>query len=326
MTTFYAADNEFAAATGSNVNNALHGAGTSQFDHPPGATTNLTITSQAGDTDAGLFEVGETYTVEWQGGPGGGAYIENAVVLRSDTLESDHGAILFEGLDENGDLAQVVWSPGFDVEQWYWDHYSDGKTPGFYTTDQEAGNHKLVCFARGTQISTTRGPMPVEALRVGQEVHTLDHGIQPILWKTDHSAVGTGPSAPISIARGVLGNDREVWLSPNHRVLISGPFAELYFGQASVFVPAKALTGIEGIRAIERRHVRYYHVLLPEHAALIADGVFCESLLVAEISRTILGTTFEQDLAEMGAECPSQDLSYRSLSVREGRCLAAALG
>ena len=141
--TFYAQDNEFAAATGGNVN---YSAGFSRFDYPPNSSRDLIINSQPGDSDPRLFEVGEVYTVSFSGN--GGATITNATIIRSDyttqddgtPIEGNEGAIVFEGLDENGDLTQVVWSPNFDLETWYFDNFTGGGSPpGFYTQDQDAG-------------------------------------------------------------------------------------------------------------------------------------------------------------------------------------------
>ena len=76
--TFYAEDTEFAASTGDNVNS---GNGTSTFDYPPTSTKNLVITSQADDDDPRLFDLGDVYTLSFQGN--GGTTIENATVIRS---------------------------------------------------------------------------------------------------------------------------------------------------------------------------------------------------------------------------------------------------
>lgn len=115
--TINALDHQFAAATGSNVNN---GPGTSTFDYPPQSTSNLVITSQAGDSTPFIFSPGDTYTISFSGN--GGTTINNATVLRSDDIDmgGDQGyAVVFEGIDTNGDLTQVVWTPEFDLETWY---------------------------------------------------------------------------------------------------------------------------------------------------------------------------------------------------------------
>lgn len=325
MFTYYAEDNEFAAATGSNVNNGYNGSNTSQFDYPPNSSTNLTITSSASDTDARLFEVGETYTVQWTGGPGGGAYVEDAVVIRSDTFSQDSGAIVFEGLDENGDVTQVVWSPGFDLEQWYWDNFSGGNSPGFYTTDQISGDHRYACFAGGTRISTPKGMVAVECLAVGDWVHTVDHGIQPILWKTDRRAPGVGASAPVRFNAGAFGATSEVKLSPDHRLLLSGFEVELLFGTDCAFASAKSLVGCPGVSRIDQPLVRYIHLLLPVHAAVISNGLHSESLLAGDAAKGTLGATFQTEYKRLQPKIGDQRAGYACLKMFEGRLLASVM-
>lgn len=328
MTTFYAVDNEFAASTGSNVNNGYGGPGTSQFDYPPNATMDLTVSTRPGDTQAELFEVGEAYTVAWQGGPGGGAYIENATVLRSDTIGPDQGVIVFEGLDENGDLTQVVWSPGYDLEQWYWDNFSGGESPGFYTTDQIAGNHTYICFDAATRLATARGGRRrIDELQVGDRLRTRDHGQLPILHMTEQIAPGIGKSAPICIAPGTFDNEAELRLSPNHRVLLTGWEAELLFGCSAIYVPAKALLTIPGVQQRAQPRVRYWHVLLPVHAAVLAEGVACESLLVTDLtSREIRACLPQGQRARETAYPCATPYEARPLAQQMARCLAAQRG
>ncbi len=80
--TFYAEDNEFAAASGDNIDVTPS---YSYFDHPPSSTRDLTITSNAGDDEPFQFDVGETYDLTWSGH--GGGIIEDAVIIRSDYLD-----------------------------------------------------------------------------------------------------------------------------------------------------------------------------------------------------------------------------------------------
>lgn len=325
MPTFYAQDNEFAASTGSNVNNNYNGGNSSQFDYPPNATKDFSVTSDENDAKPGLFEVGETYSVEWKGGPGGGAYIEDAVVIRSDTFDQTSGVIVFEGLDENGDLTQVVWSPGYDLEQWYWDNYSGGQSPGFYTTDMISGDHSIMCFTSGTMISTPSGPKRVEELRIGEWVHTVDHGLQPIMWTTDRLAPGIGKSSPVEFSAGLFGSAKDVGLSPEHRVLVSDYQCELLFGSRCVYASAKSLVGLPGVCFAERPLVRYVHVLLPIHAAIFANGMPCESLLAGDVTMGALGPAFQNVYAKLSSKLGDQNSAYPCLKHQQGRLLASIL-
>lgn len=135
-----------------------------------------------------------------------------------------------------------------------------------------------VCFAKGTLIETPSGPCFIETLTEGDMVNTLDHGPQEIRWIGNQRVPGTGPNAPVHIAAGALGNIRPLIVSQNHRMLITGPMAELMFGEAEVLVAAKHLVNDGSIRIVPCREVRYYHFLCDQHQIVFAEGCPAESL------------------------------------------------
>lgn len=281
--TFHAQDNEFAAATGANVNS---GWGTSTFDSPVGGARDLVIRAKPDDPDPRLFEVGDTYDVSFGGN--GASVIEDAVVIRSDSVGQD-GIIVFEGHDGGGDLVQVVWSPGFDLEQWCIDHSYPWSSPGFYTSDQNPDYaHGFMCFSTEARIATAMGGVAAGELWVGDRVATLDAGPQPVMWIGARRVPGRGRGAPVLFAPGTIGNHAPLRLSQQHRVLIRSPMAEMMFGAAEVLVPAKALVDGVGVRFDPCDSVQYVHVLLPEHHLLLAEGAACESLLLGDQARDIV--------------------------------------
>ncbi len=99
----------------------------------------------------------------------------------------------------------------------------------------------IACFTRDTLIETEHGHCRIQDLVVGDRVRTLDHGLQPVRWIGSQSVPGTAAFAPIRIKKGALGNTRDLLVSPQHRMLISGWRAEMLFGQEQVLAPAKAL-------------------------------------------------------------------------------------
>lgn len=284
--TIYALDNQFAAATGSNVNN---GPGTSTFDYPPNSTKDLVISSQPGDETPFIFSPGDTYTLSFGGN--GGATIQDAVVIRSDPVDigGDQGwAVVFEGLDQNGDLVQVVWSPEFDLEKWYWDHYSGGNPPGFYTTDAAPATYAAPCFAPDTLIETASGPRPVGRLALGDRVLTRDHGPQPVLWVARAEVPGQGRGAPVWFERDILGNTAPLELSQQHRILLSGPEVAARHGVPEVLAPAISFVNGATIRLAPRPRMAYVHLLLPRHEVLSAQGMAVESLLMGRQAKFMM--------------------------------------
>jgi len=316
---FEAPNNEFAVATGSNVN----GWRTSTFDFPPGSTTDFVVSSNSGDSSPNEFSLGDTYDLSWGEG-GGSSTIEDAVVIRSDPLTGDGGVIVFEGYDESGNLAQVVWSPDFDLEGWYWDNFSGGNSPGFYTTDQVPSyTHSVVCFAADTPILTRNGPCAATDIEVGQEVWTLDAGYQPVLWVGRTTVMESGNAAPVMMREGTIGNDRPLVVSPQHRLLIRSPMAELFFANHEVLIPAKAMIGQPGVSAHQVAQVTYVHLLLRDHHILQASGALCESLFLGDIADSI--TAQQMSATQREAARKLRHTAARPmLTFREARNLVGA--
>lgn len=305
--TIYAFDNEFAAATGSNVNSGVAGPNTSTFDYPPTATRNLVITSQQGDPTPEVFSVGDTYDISWTG-MGGGGDLQNVTVIRSDPISyegQDGHAVVFEGTDQNGDTVQLVWSPRIDLEDWYFDNFNNGQSPGFYTTDQDPANeYSYVCFVAGTRIAVPGGGVPVEDLKPSDLVLALDHGPQPLRWIGKRTIGGRYGMAPVTFAPETLGNARPLSVSPQHRILSESWQTELLFGHDQVLLPARAFVGQPGVTQDPVDRVTYVHLLFDRHEIVLADDVSCESLLLGEMALHALRPPDDGGTAETGARFP----------------------
>lgn len=159
----------------------------------------------------------------------------------------------------------------------------------------------VVCFATGTRIETATGPCPVERLRPGDLVRTRDHGLQPVRWIGGRTVEGTGKLAPVRIGAGALGPHDTVLVSPQHKVLVTGWRAELFFGKPEVLVAARHLVDGHRIRRAPRPMVGYWHVLLDQHEILWANGLAAESLLPAPYT---LASLDEETRAELLAIFP----------------------
>lgn len=329
--TIYAEDNEFAAASGDNVDVDPE---FSYFDHPPNSTSDLTVTSNMGDDHPFIFEVGETYDLTWSG-HGGGGIMEDAVIIRSDYLGPGEGAIVFEGINSvTGEPFQMVWTPGFDLEEWYWDNGGGPDSPnGFWTSDQNASETvQVVCFVAGTRIATPDGTVPIEALKQGHQVLTADNRACPVLWVGEKTLLGAGRAAPVVFEAGSIGNDRDLAVSQNHRIMLASPFAELFFAANEVFVPAKALINGTSIYTRIQPQVSYHHVLLPDHEVLLAEGATCESLFLGDVARGRVGHDAQNEVAQFFPELASfpkveqMRTARMDLRFKQARFLASAMG
>ncbi|MGR3742807.1 MAG: Hint domain-containing protein [Pseudooceanicola nanhaiensis] len=146
------------------------------------------------------------------------------------------------------------------------------------------GEDDAPCFLAGTLIETSEGPRRVEDLCMGDRILTMDHGLRRLRWIGSSLAHAAGPLAPIRIEAGALGNRRALLVSPNHRILLRSPMAELYYGSPEVLVPAKALVDGAGIRAVPMRQARYFHLMFAQHEIVFAEGVASESLFAGAMA------------------------------------------
>ena len=150
---------------------------------------------------------------------------------------------------------------------------------------------QIACFARGTRIAVPGGWRQVEALRVGDKAETRDGGPCVIRW-IGHCELGPAELAarpqfrPIRVRAGALGPGvpgRDLRLSPQHRLLLTGWRVQLFFGAAEVLAPVKHLLGWPGIEEEGNcRAVGYFHLMCDRHEILNAEGAAAESLFFGD--------------------------------------------
>ena len=76
-------------------------------------------------------------------------------------------------------------------------------------------------FTRGTHITLASGAqIPIEDLTVGDRVLTRNDGPQQVRWVGQTTVRAVGDFAPICIRAGALNNDRDLIVSPDHRLFI----------------------------------------------------------------------------------------------------------
>ncbi len=136
---------------------------------------------------------------------------------------------------------------------------------------------QLTCFTPGTRIRTPEGGRPVEALAIGDLVTTLDNGPQPIRWIGRRVVEGRGEFAPIRFRKGAVGNRRDLRVSPQHRMLVTGWQAELLFDEPEILVAAQHLANGDTIHAEPCDEIEYIHLMFDRHEVIFAEGVPTES-------------------------------------------------
>ena len=151
------------------------------------------------------------------------------------------------------------------------------------TDPLETDFRSVPCFTPETLIATVRGEVRAGDLSEGDLVLTRDNGFQPVQW-VGRTRVALGAAnaklRPVQIRAGALGHglpERDMLVSPQHRMLVTSDLAEVMFQEREVLVPAKHLTGLDGVDQVTTDTVSYLHLMFDQHEVVLADGAWSES-------------------------------------------------
>jgi hypothetical protein len=260
----------------------------------PGGTTTIDVLTNDTDVD------GDDLTVLGATSPDG------TVTVNSD------GTITFDPEDFFTGTATVTYT------------ISDGEGG----TDTATIDVNVICFARGTMIRTADGSeVAVEDLNEGAMIDTLDHGAQELRWVGSRKVPAMGRLAPIMIKEGAMGNDRDLRVSPQHRMLVEGWKAELLFGEDQVLAAAKHLVNGESIYVDEGGEVEYFHMLFDTHEIVFANGAASESFHPGELGMGSLAEESREEILSLFPELRTDNEAYgpsvrTSLKSGEAKVLA----
>ncbi len=169
----------------------------------------------------------------------------------------------------------------------------------------------IPCFTPGTLITTPEGQRAVEDLSTGDLILTLDNGFRPIVWinnvSLDAGQLWRDPSMrPIRVLAHAFGPDqpnRDMLLSPQHRVLLRGWRTELLFGVSEGLAAVRHLVNDHSVRrAKDVDNVTYIHFMFDRHEVVCADGLWAESFLPGPLAVSSLEEGPRQELLKLFPE------------------------
>ncbi|MEP3391334.1 MAG: cadherin-like domain-containing protein [Litoreibacter sp.] len=167
------------------------------------------------------------------------------------------------------------------------------------------------CFTPGTSIATVRGEILVEDLMVGDKIITRDNGIQEIRWigakRMDGRELQNNPHLqPVLIQKGSLGNglpERDMLVSPNHRMLVNNDRVALYFEENEVLVSAKHLVNpSQGVQTIASMGTTYIHFMFDNHEVVLSNGAWTESFQPGDYSLKGIGNSQRNEIFDLFPE------------------------
>ncbi|SEW20530.1 Hemolysin-type calcium-binding repeat-containing protein [Cognatiyoonia koreensis] len=277
------------SVTFTDVENIFTGSGDDTITGGVGA---ITVDTGAGDDTISIAD-GDSATA----GAGDDLFI------LEDLAETSNGTITIDGGSENSTAGDVLRLGELaDLNTLNATDDGTGSLTGSVTlkdgtlltfTDIET----IICFTPGTLIATPQGARDIATLKVGDSVITRDHGIQPIRWIQSRTVPALDRFAPIRIRPGVMtGQEQDLLVSPQHRMLFQGYRAELLFGETEVLVSAKHL--VDGIDVIEETggFVTYIHMMFDQHEIVYANGAASESFHPGSVGLTAVSDEAREEL------------------------------
>lgn len=169
------------------------------------------------------------------------------------------------------------------------------------------------CFTPGTLITTHRGEVPVELIAVDDRVVTRDNGIQTVRWvgKTQMylQDFQIEPHLlPVFIQQGSLGKglpERDMMVSPNHRVLVQSGRTSLKYEEREVLVAAKHLAA-QGVHTVQSSGTKYIHFMCDRHEVVLSNGVWTETFHPDDTSLKGIGNAQRLEILELFPELKTE--------------------
>ncbi|MDA8746635.1 Hint domain-containing protein [Litoreibacter sp.] len=259
--------------------------------------------------NSGTLETNNVGTTDTTDGAGGVAQVDslavvNATITYLDGTSATYGnVVMFQ--TANGDLFLSNSDfAGTDIRGPDIKELQSITVNSITSTSYSALFHNnfqsFACFAEGTRLATPDGSLPIETLKVGDLVQTLDHGAQAIRWIGRSTVLQMGKMSPVCIAPGSLGCGlplAELRVSQHHRMLIRSSVVERMTGSYEALIAAKFLLPITGIELkSDIAPISYLHLLFDRHEILNAEGAPSESLFPGDQALEMLGPECSKEI------------------------------
>jgi len=226
-----------------------------------------------------------------------------------DKIDGNEGGDDFDTLDLRGGGPFDIRYTSQDLEDGFVDYLDEN---GDVTGTLRFRNIENIvpCFTPGTRVATPKGECLVEDLKVGDRIITRDNGIQEIRWygmkSLDWKTLRSNEHLkPILIRAGALGRglpERDMLVSPNHRMLVANDKTSLYFDEREVFAAAKHLINNRRVHSVETLGTTYIHFMFDRHEVVLANGSWTESFQPGDYSLKGIGNAQRQEIYDIFPE------------------------
>jgi Ca2+-binding RTX toxin-like protein len=228
----------------------------------------------------------------------GGSYVNAQTMMRDDAADGTLDGVIGgkDYSDEIGDINLKL---------------QDGSGGAVTGNNLTFDNTNVACFCQGTNIKTNKGEKAVEDLEPGDLVLTKDCGYKKLLLvlggTIDRQTLVANPKLlPVKITAGAMGQGlprRDLWVSRQHRMVISSVISSSMFGLSQVLVSAIRLTELPGIYVDKRAtSVEYFHLVFEDHQIIYANDALSESFYPGKEGLNALSSGDRKELSTLFSE------------------------
>jgi hypothetical protein len=114
---------------------------------------------------------------------------------------------------------------------------------------------------------------------------------------------------PILVRQGSLGNglpERDMLVSPNHRLLVANDRTALYFDEHEVLVAAKHLAAGKGIHSVDAAGTSYIHFMCDRHEVVLSNGAWTESFQPGDMTLKGMGNAQRSEIFDLFPELKTE--------------------
>lgn len=136
----------------------------------------------------------------------------------------------------------------------------------------------------GAMVSTAKGPRPIDTLQPGDELLDSDGTPHPLRWIEARPRLSLGRTAPICLRAPYFGLVRDLVVTPQTRLLRTGPVVDYLCGTDAVLAQAADLaTGRAVVRDRTKPMRLFYHMMLDDPACIRVENSPIETAHLGDV-------------------------------------------
>jgi hypothetical protein len=163
----------------------------------------------------------------------------------------------------------------------------------------------------GALVSTVQGPRPVETITEGDLVFDAAGETHTVRWIEERPRLCMGRNGPMRLRAPYFGLERDLVLTPETRLLQTGPVVDYLCGTAAVLARVGDLANGRMVFRDRQNPIRtFFHIMLDDPACIMVDGGHVETAHLGDVMALgdpLLGPSANPSPRDMTASLPLLD-------------------